>query len=81
MKYYAIPSNNSSVTEKHVVEDDILCTNPLAGKGLIYKYTYVHSKVTVETVETVETMETMETVKTVETNFGFFDNSTIYILV
>ena len=34
MKYYAIPSNNSSVTEKHVVEDDILFTNPLAGKGL-----------------------------------------------
>ena len=36
MKYYAIPPNNSSVTEKHVVEDDILFTNPLAGKGLIY---------------------------------------------
>ena len=34
MKYYAIPSNNSSVTEKHMVEDDILFTNPLAGKGL-----------------------------------------------
>ena len=34
VKYYAIPSNNSSVTEKHVVEDDILFTNPLAGKGL-----------------------------------------------
>ena len=34
MKYYAIPSNNSSVTEKHVVEDNILFTNPLAGKGL-----------------------------------------------
>ena len=32
MKYYAIPSNNSSITEKHVVEDDILFTNPLAGK-------------------------------------------------
>ena len=30
MKYYSIPSNNSSVTEKHVVEDDILFTNPLA---------------------------------------------------
>ena len=37
MKYYAIPSNNSSVTEKHVVEDDILFTNPLAGKGLSNK--------------------------------------------
>ena len=34
MKYYAIPSNNSFVTEKHVVEDDILFTNPLAEKGL-----------------------------------------------
>ena len=34
MKYYAIPSNNSSVTEKHVVEDHILFTNPLVGKGL-----------------------------------------------
>ena len=34
MKYYAIPSNNSSITEKHLVEDDILFTNPLAGKGL-----------------------------------------------
>ena len=34
MKYDAIPSNNSSVTEKHAVEDDILFTNPLAGKGL-----------------------------------------------
>ena len=34
MKYDAIPSNNSSVTEKQVVEDDILFTNPLAGKGL-----------------------------------------------
>ena len=33
VKYYAIPSNNSSVTEKHMVEDDILFTNPLAGKG------------------------------------------------
>ena len=35
MKYYAIPSNNSSATEKHMVEDDILFTNPLVGKGLI----------------------------------------------
>ena len=34
-----------------------------------------------ETVETVGTMETMETVETVETNFGFFQNSTISILV
>ena len=36
VKYYAIPSNNSSITEKHVVEDDILFTNLLAGKGLMY---------------------------------------------
>ena len=41
MKYYAIPSNNSSVTEKHVVEDDILFTNPLAGKGLIILYPFI----------------------------------------
>ena len=34
VKYYTIPSNNSSITEKHVVEDDILFTNTLAGKGL-----------------------------------------------
>ena len=34
MKYYTIPSNNSSVTEKHVVEDDILFTNRPAGKRL-----------------------------------------------
>ena len=32
VKYYAIPSNNSSVTEKHVVEDDILFTKPSGGK-------------------------------------------------
>ena len=37
VKYYTIPSNNSSVTEKHVVEDDILFTNPLAGKELSNK--------------------------------------------
>ena len=35
VKYYAIPSINACVTEKHVVEDDILFTKPLAGKGLI----------------------------------------------
>ena len=36
---------------------------------------------TVETGETVETVGTMETMETVETNFGFFQNSTISILV
>ena len=34
VKYYAIPSINGCVTEKHMVEDDILFTKPLAGKGL-----------------------------------------------
>ena len=34
MKYYAILSINACVTEKHVVEDNILFTKPLAGKGL-----------------------------------------------
>ena len=36
---------------------------------------------TEETMETMETVETAETMQTVEINIGFFQNSTISILV
>ena len=34
MQFYAIPCIIANVTKKHVSEDDILFTKPLAGKGL-----------------------------------------------
>ena len=36
MQFYAIPCIIANVTKKHVSEDDILFTKPLAGKGLSF---------------------------------------------
>ena len=39
MQFYAIPCIIANVTKKHMSEDDILFTKPLAGIGLMQYFT------------------------------------------
>ena len=47
MQLYAIPCTIANFTKKHVSEDDILFTKPLAGKGLMVIFLQVEMHVDV----------------------------------